>query len=97
MFFVRFIPTFPVLHRATFVFRESTQPLLLNAMAIGSLYLGPKDSITKVKYAVIQPLDLDFPANNRQGEALWRLAHIAVATNVCPPSSIVSPEILVLI
>jgi hypothetical protein len=62
MFFVRFIPTFPVLHRATFVFRESTQPLLLNAMAIGSLYLGPKDSIAK-------------------GEALWRLAHIAVATN----------------
>lgn len=48
MFFVRFIPTFPVLHRATFVFRESTQPLLLNAMAIGSLYLGPKDSIAKV-------------------------------------------------
>jgi hypothetical protein len=50
MFFVRFIPTFPVLHRATFVFRECTQPLLLNAMAIGSLYLGPKSSIAKVIY-----------------------------------------------
>ncbi|ESZ95895.1 hypothetical protein SBOR_3708 [Sclerotinia borealis F-4128] len=61
MFFVRFIPTFTVLHRSTFVFRECTQPLLLNAMAIGSLYLGPKDSVTK-------------------GEALWRLAHIAVAS-----------------
>ena len=48
MFFVRFIPTFPVLHRATFVFRESSQPLLLNAMAIGSLYLGPKASVAKV-------------------------------------------------
>ena len=48
MFFVRFIPTFPVLHRSTFVFRECTQPLLLNAMAIGSLYLGPKASIAKV-------------------------------------------------
>jgi hypothetical protein len=48
MFFGRFIPTFPVLHRATFVFRECTQPLLLNAMAIGSLYLGPKNSIAKV-------------------------------------------------
>ncbi|PGH27557.1 hypothetical protein AJ80_00798 [Polytolypa hystricis UAMH7299] len=47
MFFDRFIPTFPVLHRATFVFRESTQPLLLNAIAIGSLYLGPKDSVAK--------------------------------------------------
>ena len=48
MFFVRFIPTFPVLHRASFVFKECTQPLLLNAMAIGSLYLGPKDSVVKV-------------------------------------------------
>ncbi|OJJ43251.1 hypothetical protein ASPZODRAFT_74795 [Penicilliopsis zonata CBS 506.65] len=62
MFFVRFIPTFPILHRATFVFRECTQPLLLNAIAIGSLYLGPKDSVAK-------------------GEALWRLAHTAVATS----------------
>ncbi len=63
MFFARFIPTFPVLHRATFIFRECTQPLLLNAMAIGSLYLGPKDSVAK-------------------GEALWRLAHVAVTTSV---------------
>lgn len=62
MFFVRFIPTFPVLHRATFVFRECRQPLLLNAMAIGSLYLGPKSSVAK-------------------GEALWRLAHVAVTTS----------------
>ncbi|RAL12073.1 C2H2 type zinc finger domain protein [Aspergillus homomorphus CBS 101889] len=62
MFFVRFIPTFPILHRATFVFRECTHPLLLNAMALGSLYLGPKDSVSK-------------------GEALWRLAHTAIATS----------------
>ncbi|KAJ5290648.1 uncharacterized protein N7443_010901 [Penicillium atrosanguineum] len=62
MFFVRFIPTFPVLHRATFVFRECTHALLLNAIAIGSLYLGPSDSVAK-------------------GEALWRLAHTAVATS----------------
>ncbi|OQE25878.1 hypothetical protein PENFLA_c008G07164 [Penicillium flavigenum] len=47
MFFVRFIPTFPILHRATFVFRECTHALLLNAIAIGSLYLGPKDSVAK--------------------------------------------------
>lgn len=47
MFFVRFIPTFPVLHRATFVFRDCIHPLLLNAIAIGSLYLGPKDAVTK--------------------------------------------------
>jgi hypothetical protein len=62
MFFVRFIPTFPILHRATFVFKECTHALLLNAIAIGSLYLGPKDSVAK-------------------GEALWRLAHTAVATS----------------
>ncbi|KAN0102259.1 hypothetical protein V8E51_012769 [Hyaloscypha variabilis] len=62
MFFGRFIPTFPILHRGTFVFRDCTQPLLLNAMAIGSLYLGPKKSIAK-------------------GEALWRLAHVAVTTS----------------
>jgi len=49
MFFVRFIPTFPVLHRATFVFRDNTHPLLLNAIAIGSLYLGPKNAIKKVR------------------------------------------------
>lgn len=47
MFFVRFVPTFPVLHRATFVFRDCIHPLLLNAIAIGSLYLGPKDAVTK--------------------------------------------------
>ena len=62
MFFVRFIPTFPILHRATFVFRECSHALLLNAIAIGSLYLGPSDSVAK-------------------GEALWRLAHTAVATS----------------
>ncbi|EKV09835.1 hypothetical protein PDIG_28850 [Penicillium digitatum PHI26] len=47
MFFIRFIPTFQILHRATFVFRECTHALLLNAIAIGSLYLGPKDSVGK--------------------------------------------------
>jgi hypothetical protein len=62
MFFVKFIPTFPVLHRATFVFRDCAQPLLLNAIAIGSLYLGAKDALAK-------------------GEALWHLAHTAVATS----------------
>ncbi|KEF60707.1 uncharacterized protein A1O9_02268 [Exophiala aquamarina CBS 119918] len=47
MFFVKFIPTFPVLHRATFVFRDCARTLLLNAIAIGSLYLGPKDAVAK--------------------------------------------------
>lgn len=47
LFFVRFNPTFPILHRATFVFRDCIHPLLLNAIAIGSLYMGPKDAFTK--------------------------------------------------
>lgn len=47
MFFVKFVPTFPVLHRATFVFRDCARPLLLNAIAIGSLYLGQTDAVGK--------------------------------------------------
>lgn len=47
MFFVKFIPTFPILHRATFVFRDCARTLLLNAIAIGSLYLGQKDAVAK--------------------------------------------------
>jgi hypothetical protein len=41
------MPTFPLLHRSTFVFKDCTHQLLLNAIAIGSLYLGPKDAIAK--------------------------------------------------
>jgi len=62
VFFDKFIPSFPVLHKATFVVKESSHPLLLNIMALGSLFVGAKDAVLK-------------------GEALWRLAHIAVATN----------------
>lgn len=62
MFFVKFIPTFPILHRATFIFKDCARTLLLNAIAIGSLYLGPKDAVVK-------------------GEALWHLAHTAIATS----------------
>jgi hypothetical protein len=62
VFFDKFNPSFPVLHRGTFVMKESSHPLLLNIMALGSLFVGARDAIPK-------------------GEALWRLAHIAVATN----------------
>jgi hypothetical protein len=51
------IPTFPVLHRATFVFRDYMPPLLLNAIAIGSLYLGPKDVVAKVSNSRHNPTD----------------------------------------
>jgi hypothetical protein len=47
MFFDRFIPSFPVMHRPTFVYRDCSSPLLLNATAIGSLYLGPNESVAK--------------------------------------------------
>lgn len=47
MFFDRFIPIFPILHRPTFVYRDCSHSLLLNAIAIGSLYLGPTDSVAK--------------------------------------------------
>ena len=62
MFFEKWLPTFPIMHRATFVYKDCSHHLLLNAIAIGSLYLGPSDSVAK-------------------GEALWRLAHTAVATS----------------
>jgi Fungal specific transcription factor domain len=61
MFFTRFNQRFPVLHRPTFVFKELTHPLLLNAIALGSLFMGPE--------------------HVAKGEALWRLAHTAVATS----------------
>lgn len=61
-FFESFLPSFPVIHRPTFVFRECSHPLLLNAIALGSLFLTRKDALAK-------------------GEALWRLAHTAVATS----------------
>jgi hypothetical protein len=48
MFFEKFIPIFPVIHRPTFVFRDCSAPVLLNAIALGSLFLGRDDAIEKV-------------------------------------------------
>ena len=47
MFFDRFVPIFPIMHRPTFVYRDCSHPLLLNAIAIGSLYLEPIESVAK--------------------------------------------------
>ncbi|ORY16996.1 hypothetical protein BCR34DRAFT_75745 [Clohesyomyces aquaticus] len=47
MFFSTFIPMLPVIHRPTFVFRECSPPLLLNAIAIGSLFLGTSEASAK--------------------------------------------------
>lgn len=52
MFFSTFIPMMPVIHRPTFVFQSCSPPLLLNAIAIGSLFLGNEEASEKV----IRPL-----------------------------------------
>jgi hypothetical protein len=44
MFFTRFVPIMPVIHRPTFVYRECSAPLLLNAIALGSLFIGSDDA-----------------------------------------------------
>ena len=62
LFFDQFTPAFLVFHRPTFAYREWTHPLLLNAIALGSLFLREERHV-------------------RQGEALWKLAHVAVATS----------------
>jgi len=46
-FFEKFTPSFPVLHKPTFLPRESSRPLLLNIIAHGSLFVGAKDAIHK--------------------------------------------------
>ncbi|KIW10484.1 hypothetical protein PV08_11448 [Exophiala spinifera] len=47
MFFKQFLPSMPVVHAATFVFKDWTHPLLLNAIALGSLFMGKKDYVLK--------------------------------------------------
>ncbi|KAI1842427.1 hypothetical protein JX266_011322 [Neoarthrinium moseri] len=46
-YFIRFNPSFPILHRPTFVFRECSPSLLLNAIALGSLFIGTEDAVSK--------------------------------------------------
>ncbi|KAK7186893.1 C2H2 type zinc finger domain protein [Paraphaeosphaeria sporulosa] len=47
MFFSTFIPMMPIIHRPTFVFQNCSPPLLLNAIAIGSLFLGNEEASDK--------------------------------------------------
>ncbi|KAB8219518.1 hypothetical protein BDV33DRAFT_231543 [Aspergillus novoparasiticus] len=62
MFFRFIVPMFPVIHQPTFVFQDCPPPLLLNAIALGALFLGTPDA-------------------NLKADALWQLAHTAVATS----------------
>ncbi|KAL4792631.1 cytochrome P450 [Aspergillus venezuelensis] len=47
MFFENVIPIFPIFHRPTFIFRDCGPPLLLNAIALGALFLGSEDATAK--------------------------------------------------
>ncbi|KAJ5144200.1 uncharacterized protein N7515_002987 [Penicillium bovifimosum] len=47
MFFKNVVPMFPVIHQPTFVFRDCPAPLLLNAIALGALFLGTPDATIK--------------------------------------------------
>ncbi|KAK1851232.1 C2H2 type zinc finger domain protein [Colletotrichum chrysophilum] len=47
MFFTKFVPILPIIHRPTFVYRDCSAPLLLNAIALGSLFLGTEDATVK--------------------------------------------------
>ncbi|KAL0930160.1 C2H2 type zinc finger domain protein [Colletotrichum truncatum] len=47
MFFTKFVPILPLIHRPTFVYRDCSAPLLLNAIALGSLFLGSEDATAK--------------------------------------------------
>ncbi|KAJ5561187.1 hypothetical protein N7535_009384 [Penicillium sp. DV-2018c] len=53
MFFKHVVPMFPVIHQPTFVFRDCPAPLLLNAIALGALFLGTPDATIK-SYALWQ-------------------------------------------
>ncbi|KIW48483.1 uncharacterized protein PV06_01063 [Exophiala oligosperma] len=47
LFFSQFNPTFPIMHEATWKLKSTGPFLLLNMVAIGSLFLGNSDAISK--------------------------------------------------
>lgn len=49
-FFVRFNPTFPILHEHTFELKECGPFLLLNMVALGSLFFGSSEAIAKGEF-----------------------------------------------
>ncbi|KAI9679693.1 MAG: hypothetical protein M1822_007299 [Bathelium mastoideum] len=61
-FFLHLLPVFPVFHEPTFKITNCMPPLLLNMIALGSLFVATNGATTT-------------------GEALWRVAHAAVATS----------------
>lgn len=82
MFWSKFVPAFPVVHQPTFIFKDWTYPLLLNAIALGSLFTGQEDDKIKVENRVDNSRHKKCLLVAQQGEILWRLAHTSVATSV---------------
>ncbi|KAH7469807.1 hypothetical protein FOMA001_g14077 [Fusarium oxysporum f. sp. matthiolae] len=46
-YFSHFNIYFPILHRPTFVFRDCSPSLILNAIALGSLFIGTDDAVSE--------------------------------------------------
>ena len=62
LFFTHFSPVLPLLHKPTFVARDCGSTLLLNILALGSLFVGTKDAVSRVSNitrSVTVPLQLD--------------------------------------
>ncbi|KAL5592042.1 hypothetical protein FOVSG1_010931 [Fusarium oxysporum f. sp. vasinfectum] len=80
-YFSHFNIYFPILHRPTFVFRDCSPSLILNAIALGSLFIGTDDAVSEVSsYSYIAYWSRVLTKYLHKGEVLWRLAHTAVAT-----------------
>ncbi len=50
LFFSQFSASFPILHKPTFIIRECSSTLLLNMLALGSLFIGSKVAIARVSH-----------------------------------------------
>lgn len=51
-FFTKLLHILPVIHKPTFVYRECSAPLLLNAISLGSLFIGTEDASETVRSAM---------------------------------------------
>lgn len=55
-FFTKFNKILPLIHQPTFVYRDCSAPLLLNAIALGSLFLGTEYATATVIHLTEQIL-----------------------------------------
>jgi hypothetical protein len=59
----RFNPTFPIIHEATLVLKDCGPFLLLNMVAIGSLFIGRSEAIAKVRHHIDIPSIMKFDSS----------------------------------